>query len=617
MLLPTPILCPSRTLHHSGLCRCIAPRLRARCAVLCCAGYTPHPISYSVTSWLQRAQLRLSSPPPYHTPPPKRALVSAVPPPLLVRSPPAPIHIPLITSLPLLFLSTFYFTFCIVLLASAVTTCNGSLFRRFCAVHDPSGMSGQCSFLLPTAFLSLTFSAVSLLELRHALHASFSANKASLLETSIYSKLPPVGTRFAVVQPARSVGAPLFVYDFHDTTSFLDRITPKRLPSHPRKHRAYQPPTYQPFTPPALLPVLNLQSRSGTFPPLPIGIEEDSRRCLFFHDVHDTLALGRCSSTASSYLAPLPHREAQDRPLHDLCLHTLQTSFFQTEKLDLPSFAQVSTRGVTNVPYYNQHTAARPLYVNERLPALSLTQAQQAYSSGTSSPRASSFSSASLSNGSSHTSYTAESPAAGPKTPSPTSPGSNSTSQKASGNLPSVAYNYRQEAYTNMNQGPDMYYSSHISAGQAPVPQTVTSGLGHYSHHQPAPLQPGPGQYSSTPGPYGNYGYSNGLASQQQGGQLGSMGSQGNALSLPSLTAAQPILHGQGYPPQPQGFDTTGQVAPPGMKPRVTATLWEDEGALCFQVEAKGICVARREGELLLNFLICRKTNHKNRQSHD
>jgi protein SOK2 len=46
-------------------------------------------------------------------------------------------------------------------------------------------------------------------------------------------------------------------------------------------------------------------------------------------------------------------------------------------------------------------------------------------------------------------------------------------------------------------------------------------------------------------------------------------------------------------------FDTTGQIAPPGMKPRVTATLWEDEGSLCFQVEAKGVCVARREGNKL------------------
>lgn len=54
---------------------------------------------------------------------------------------------------------------------------------------------------------------------------------------------------------------------------------------------------------------------------------------------------------------------------------------------------------------------------------------------------------------------------------------------------------------------------------------------------------------------------------------------------------------GHPYPPSQQPFDQTGQVAPPGMKPRVTATLWEDEGSLCFQVEAKGVCVARREGK--------------------
>jgi enhanced filamentous growth protein 1 len=45
--------------------------------------------------------------------------------------------------------------------------------------------------------------------------------------------------------------------------------------------------------------------------------------------------------------------------------------------------------------------------------------------------------------------------------------------------------------------------------------------------------------------------------------------------------------------------DPSGQSGPPGMKPRVTTTLWEDEGTLCFQVEAKGICVARREGMFL------------------
>ena len=68
------------------------------------------------------------------------------------------------------------------------------------------------------------------------------------------------------------------------------------------------------------------------------------------------------------------------------------------------------------------------------------------------------------------------------------------------------------------------------------------------------------------------------------------MGNQGSVLPLPGVSA-----QGAMAPPY-SGFDTTGQQPPPGMKPRVTATLWEDEGSLCFQVEARGICVARREG---------------------
>jgi hypothetical protein len=44
-----------------------------------------------------------------------------------------------------------------------------------------------------------------------------------------------------------------------------------------------------------------------------------------------------------------------------------------------------------------------------------------------------------------------------------------------------------------------------------------------------------------------------------------------------------------------------GQVAPPGHKPRVTATLWEDEESLCFQVEADGIIVTRREDNHMIN----------------
>jgi protein SOK2 len=278
----------------------------------------------------------------------------------------------------------------------------------------------------------------------------------------------------------------------------------------------------------------------------------------------------------------------------------------QTEKLDLPSISQVHTRGPSDVPYYNHHAAQRPLYVNDRLPPLPLPQPQQAYSSGTSSPRVGSLgslSSSSILNGGSQSSYTTASSSNGPKTPSPTLPASGgipvSVAQTPySSSSPSgAAYSYGQDtSYQNMNQPPqDMYYPQHISAGQPPPPQTVTSsGMGHYpqQHQQPPLLQPGPAQYSPASGAYGQYGYANGLTSPQSAGHQvpGSMGGPGNVLPLPAMPAAQPS-----YGPQ-QTFDNTGQIAPPGMKPRVTATLWEDEGSLCFQVEAKGVCVARREG---------------------
>lgn len=47
--------------------------------------------------------------------------------------------------------------------------------------------------------------------------------------------------------------------------------------------------------------------------------------------------------------------------------------------------------------------------------------------------------------------------------------------------------------------------------------------------------------------------------------------------------------------------DPTGQKPPPNIKPKITTTLWEDEGTLCFQVEARGICVARREDNNMVN----------------
>ncbi|KAK4241628.1 cell pattern formation-associated protein stuA [Achaetomium macrosporum] len=148
-----------------------------------------------------------------------------------------------------------------------------------------------------------------------------------------------------------------------------------------------------------------------------------------------------------------------------------------------------------------------------------------------------------------------------------------------------------------MNQGPhDMYYQSHMSTGQAPPPQTVTSTYAH-PHQQPQNplLQPGPGQYAQPQ--YGNqYGYPNGLTPPAGPSAVSAPMAPGQPV-LPLPGVSQPAM----APSFSPGFDTTGQIQPPGMKPRVTATLWEDEGSLCFQVEARGICVARREDNHMIN----------------
>lgn len=136
-----------------------------------------------------------------------------------------------------------------------------------------------------------------------------------------------------------------------------------------------------------------------------------------------------------------------------------------------------------------------------------------------------------------------------------------------------------------------MYYQPHMSAAQPPAPQT-SSAMPHYNPHQQPPLiQPG-SQYANT-APYGQYGYPNGLTSPPTAPQVSNPMAAQNVLPPPGMTGPPNM------PGQYGNLDTTGQIAPPGMKPRVTATLWEDEGSLCFQVEARGICVARREGKYL------------------
>ncbi|KAI9686088.1 MAG: hypothetical protein M1822_004071 [Bathelium mastoideum] len=48
-------------------------------------------------------------------------------------------------------------------------------------------------------------------------------------------------------------------------------------------------------------------------------------------------------------------------------------------------------------------------------------------------------------------------------------------------------------------------------------------------------------------------------------------------------------------------FDNTGQFAPHGAEPHLTVTRWEDEDVVCFMVQSRGIKVARREDNHMIN----------------
>ncbi|BCR89117.1 uncharacterized protein ACHE_50315S [Aspergillus chevalieri] len=148
-------------------------------------------------------------------------------------------------------------------------------------------------------------------------------------------------------------------------------------------------------------------------------------------------------------------------------------------------------------------------------------------------------------------------------------------------------------------------HSSHLSSAQPYASQAAAAGgISHYSYPgQPPALQPA----STTYGPassYSQYAYP-GVTSPQSATQPPTTSmTAAQLLPLPAVTnpsVAPPYGNTSGSPAQGYVYDTTGQIAPPGAKPRVTATLWEDEGSLCYQVESKGVCVARREDNHMIN----------------
>lgn len=53
-----------------------------------------------------------------------------------------------------------------------------------------------------------------------------------------------------------------------------------------------------------------------------------------------------------------------------------------------------------------------------------------------------------------------------------------------------------------------------------------------------------------------------------------------------------------GYPSNPilNNNSQLPHMSTPMQRPKLTTTVWEDEGTVCYQVDAKSVCVARRQG---------------------
>ncbi|KAG9388772.1 KilA-N multi-domain protein [Pyrenophora tritici-repentis] len=280
--------------------------------------------------------------------------------------------------------------------------------------------------------------------------------------------------------------------------------------------------------------------------------------------------------------------------------------------LELPSISSVHARGPVDT-WYQSHYTPKPTVSSERLPALPQIQSHQSASSNSSSPRGGSISSSSVGGGSigSNTSYAASvhGQHTGYKTPSP-----EQTHQSLSRDAQPIqsspfgtqdGYGFVSNGYNSMNQMQsyaDVHQPHMATATHAPASAPPT-GLPHYSYpsQQPPMMQP-QHQYAQGPPGYPPYGYPGGVPSQIPATSSMNPTMVPSTLQLPAMSSGAPASSLSGAPNyQTQSFDHTGQVAPPGMKPRVTATLWEDEGSLCFQVEAKGVCVARREDNHMIN----------------
>lgn len=153
-------------------------------------------------------------------------------------------------------------------------------------------------------------------------------------------------------------------------------------------------------------------------------------------------------------------------------------------------------------------------------------------------------------------------------------------------------YQYNQPYYYNQNQTAASLTGQQASA-QGQQAQQGQQGQDYYRY----PQYPNYPMYQQP----GSLYYQNG---QGAAAATATAASTASAAPVPAATGlGAPTLAGTPIPDtlNAQLALTVGQFQPPGIRPRVTTTMWEDEKTLCYQVDANNVLVVRRADNNMIN----------------
>lgn len=173
--------------------------------------------------------------------------------------------------------------------------------------------------------------------------------------------------------------------------------------------------------------------------------------------------------------------------------------------------------------------------------------------------------------------------------PQPVNAGAMGQYQSSMGVPQQFPYSYYMQFNQSQNQSNDMNYPYSRYSNYPPAAASSTSSSA-------APPQNYSGYQQSIP-------QINNQITQPQPQHYSNVNNPGTTPAPGGDAAAG---YSSNYTPVPDTLNSSnnssvGQYQPPGVRPRVTTTMWEDEKTLCYQVDANNVSVVRRADNNMIN----------------